>query len=639
MKAISVSQITKSYKSICKISSDNKIGTGFFCKIPNERTTFPVIMTLLSEKEIKKNSKIYVSFNNKKFEINNNDNRMIYSNKSSNITIIEIIKKDDIKNNEFLEVDDILFEVTSYEKYLNNYVYIMTKEEKEDNYLICKGTIVEISNDNRFFLSCGSQKSTGGGLIIKCSNNKVIGINFKSVRKKPFSNVGIFIKEAIQEFNSIYNNKCVKEKTKDFENNQGINIFGFHYLKNTLEYLTSCFFPNDKGKTNLLENEKVFLCRECKYFPIIKFINYDKVNIICSNCHKEEIQYLKNISGNILFSEEKKNNEKANILKKKYLNCLIHEKKYKYYCEECQKDICKKCCLENNHYGHKIKIFDSIKFETNVKIESIKELLKGVDFNLIDSSFESLVNIIINLYKYYPCYNIFITIDSIYQLLLNNNNVDSNDNYKEKKFQNIITNENINKINPTQSIFSIKLELKDFDAIKFNKNLLNLEILELQNNNIKDLSPFKEANLKNLKFLNLSNNIIDDKNSDYLMNSNLNKLFDLNMCSNNLCNYSFFEKIIHFPNLRYLFVSSNKFNDSDFEKYKNTIIDLSHLEEIGLSDGVFSDKTIELLDNFKLDNLKILYLNRNELKSTSFIENIKCSYLEEVWLNDNNLSD
>jgi Leucine-rich repeat (LRR) protein len=380
-------------------------------------------------------------------------------------------------------------------------------------------------------------------------------------------------------------------------------------------------------------NNKYFICQKCKYFPKIDFISFDKATILCKNCNTIENCYLKYIFKNNIFSEEEeKDNEQKNNFKKNCLKCHDHELKYKFYCEKCNKDICKKCCLENNHCGHKLIIFDSIIFETNVKIESIKDFLKANDINQIynDSSFEELITIIINQYKQYPCHYMFGAIENIYQLIKNNNKSLIYYNYKKVK-------DNIN--DSIQSITLINQNIEDISKITLNKNLSNLEILELQYNNINDLSPLKQADLKNLKHLNLSNNLIDDKNFDYLKNANLKKLFYLDLCSNNLCNFSLFEKIMSFPKLSYLFVSSNKFNEKNIDRSKNIVYDLSHLKEIGLSNGVFSERSISLLGHFKLDNLKIIYLNNNGLKASSFIENLQCPNLEEIWLNNNNLSD
>lgn len=67
--------------------------------------------------------------------------------------------------------------------------------------------------------------------------------------------------------------------------------------------------------------------------------------------------------------------------------------------------------------------------------------------------------------------------------------------------------------------------------------------------------------------------------------------------------------------------------------------DLSSLIELDVSNGVFTDESIKILPKFKLDNLKIIHLIKNNLHSLNFLENIACSNLEEIWLNNNNIDN
>ena len=96
---------------ICKIySKDKAIGTGFFCKIPFNHNLIPVLITnnhILNENNIKDNSIIKLSINNKLKEIKIDNLRRKYTNSDCeiNITIIEIIpNKDGIYN--YLEIDE-----------------------------------------------------------------------------------------------------------------------------------------------------------------------------------------------------------------------------------------------------------------------------------------------------------------------------------------------------------------------------------------------------------------------------------------------------------------------------------------------------------------------------------------------------
>ena len=101
---------------VCKIyTKDQFKGTGFFCNIPYNDNLLPILMTnnhIINESIFATEKKITISMNNifKKIELD--DNRIIYSNKDYDITIIEIKEKDGIKK--FLEVDEDIIEKMIY---------------------------------------------------------------------------------------------------------------------------------------------------------------------------------------------------------------------------------------------------------------------------------------------------------------------------------------------------------------------------------------------------------------------------------------------------------------------------------------------------------------------------------------------
>ena len=90
-------------KNICRIKIDNIQGTGFFCKIPfpDNNNTIQVFITnnhIINEDIIYNNNKnIIIEIKEEKKErIINIENRMIYTNKEYDITIIEIKDIDNI---------------------------------------------------------------------------------------------------------------------------------------------------------------------------------------------------------------------------------------------------------------------------------------------------------------------------------------------------------------------------------------------------------------------------------------------------------------------------------------------------------------------------------------------------------------
>ena len=106
--------------NICKIYLlDGSKGTGFFCKIPYNNNILPAFITnnhVINEEVLEKENKILKSMNKKKIEIELK-NRIKYTNKKYDITIIEIKENKD-KINDFLELDKIFLEIMNQINYI-----------------------------------------------------------------------------------------------------------------------------------------------------------------------------------------------------------------------------------------------------------------------------------------------------------------------------------------------------------------------------------------------------------------------------------------------------------------------------------------------------------------------------------------
>ena len=600
-------------KSQIKITVDNHTngtGKGFLCKLyhPKLSNLCSFIITnhhVINYDNIKNDMEITILDNNKSYKIKKDDSRKKYINESLDITVIEILKKDNININSFLEIDDKFYgDIPSRSSYINNLIYSFQNPNVDKSLNLCKGIIYKI-NEKSFVYSFNSHLSPGS--LIFCSfNHKVLGIH-KSNTKESY---GIFFNEIMEEFlKKNFNINKIEKKSKDKSKKK--DKFKTKIKKSQL------FNSNE----NIDINEYYLICPKCKLVPFFNLCN--KLYIKC-NCEevKKDFNYF---CDNYIIE---KNEENELNISKEFLKCLKHKKKYKYYCEKCEENLCSKCFLENDHHEHKKIIFDTFVFDTNIKIEKIQDILKEYFENKKKNNLllKNLVKIIINQYEEdYFCYNIFKNIDNIHLILSKRNKNDGNDNNNKCNAESIKTycmvNENIQDI-----------------SYLMKKNLNNLEILELQKNNISDLSSLKNVNFVNLRHFNLSDNRIDNINIAYLQGFNFKKLVYFNICSNNLNNFAFFEKVNSFQKLRKLYISSNKFND-DIEQLKNNIYNLSHIEEIDLSDGVFSDKSIELLKNFEFDNLKGLFLSYNHLSSLSFIKDLNCPMLSEIYLDNNNLCE
>ena len=228
-------------KNICQITTGDRIGTGFFCKIPfpTKEKMLPVLITASFVMNINsgKNKEIYLYLENKNKTTNLNlKNRYLYMNKEYMTTIIEI--KDDDKIQNYLELDDnIIFDVINNQdnnnEFIDEKVYIIQYPERELS--LSYGDIIKKDEENKIFFiyTCITTTGSSGSPILN-SKNKVIGMHLISMgynKKK-----GIFLNYPIKEFiNQYYHNN---NNNKDIElkkiNKIDILIEKFNSISNYL---------------------------------------------------------------------------------------------------------------------------------------------------------------------------------------------------------------------------------------------------------------------------------------------------------------------------------------------------------------------------------------------------------------------
>jgi V8-like Glu-specific endopeptidase len=191
--------INQMKENICKIYlKDGSKGTGFFCKIPY--TNNKELKVLITNNHVinLEMEKIKISINNdsviKEIELNN---RIKYTNKEYDITIIEIREKDNIEK--YLEIDENIMEKDNI-IYKKNSIYILQYPGGKRlgvSYGILKGIYED--KEYNFNHLCSTEEGSSGSPIINLINNKVIGIQKESDNKNNY-NMGLFINYAIDDF-------------------------------------------------------------------------------------------------------------------------------------------------------------------------------------------------------------------------------------------------------------------------------------------------------------------------------------------------------------------------------------------------------------------------------------------------------
>ena len=421
------------------------------------------------------------------------------------------------------------------------------------------------------------------------------------------------------------------------------------------------FYKGEKSYNKYNENNEeyndnfnyYFLCKRCKTPPEIIFNDKETINVNCECIHlinaKINIlndKYLKEINEN--------NNNKINFCK-----CCKNSSKYYVYCDDCSKDICEQCFLEEEeeiHHTHIKLFFPEVNNNYNKIINNtIPTKIKDLNDN---NNLKKIMNLIIYCYKEYPCYtnfkNVLNCMKFLKRLKDNDRGIYNNENKKFEYYIKIRNNREIkdlvnnhpDKINIIESIKINAQNFYDLNLLKTNlsqNNYSHLISLDLKQNNISDIKPLINIHFPQLISLNLSNNRLSDENIDTIKNLNTNcpKLEKLNLSDNSFMKYEIFHCCKNFQELKYFSIANNRiFND-----YKNiNTINLNfefppNLEELDASGNVFSNKSINIINNFKFNNLKKLYLNSNNLNSLSFVKYLNCVNLEEIWLSNNYLKE
>ena len=228
-----ISIINQMEKSICKVRISQNSGTGFFCKIPfpDKSNMLPVLITpshVLREEILnQKDAKIDIEFDNEKnfIELNLN-NRIKYTNRIYDVTIIEIKENDHINN--FLElddyiIDDILEGNNKTKEYINKEFYVI--QYALGRLAVSYGILNSKSETRKYEFThkCSTDNGSAGSPVLNLYNNKVIGLHLSSNHRK-MENIGTFLNYPIKEFIMI-NYKIDYEKLlKEFNKKYNLNI-------------------------------------------------------------------------------------------------------------------------------------------------------------------------------------------------------------------------------------------------------------------------------------------------------------------------------------------------------------------------------------------------------------------------------
>jgi len=205
-----IEDLFKKEDAMCKIESKKIIngkleditGSGFFLKINMKDILFEKCLLtnnhILNENDIKVNKVIIIEYKNKIKSIEITEDRKVYTNKELDYTCIEIFDKDNIKD--YFTIDENLIE-HSIEIYKNKEIFIL--QYPEGNELsFSSGIILEIKDNKIIHNSSTCDGSSGSPIMIRNSDNSIIGLHCASNK----SNIFNLSTNIISIFNHIKNN-------------------------------------------------------------------------------------------------------------------------------------------------------------------------------------------------------------------------------------------------------------------------------------------------------------------------------------------------------------------------------------------------------------------------------------------------
>ena len=204
---------------ICKIICTNgSYGTGFFCNISNDwNNNIKTLITnnhVLESKDIQPGQTIKFSLDDdsKFYNILIDNSRITYTNKSYDVTIIEIKEDDNIDENSFFDLDKQIFNENVKDIFKNSQIYLL-HYPKGTEISISASVLKGIREDNIIIEHfCDTNTGSSGSPIINRNNLNIIGIH-KAASSKNF-NLGVLLKEPIEKFN-----EEIKSKNLNKDNN------------------------------------------------------------------------------------------------------------------------------------------------------------------------------------------------------------------------------------------------------------------------------------------------------------------------------------------------------------------------------------------------------------------------------------
>ena len=213
-----IGYLQKATKAVCEICiSEQKFGSGFFCKIPytqNNNILLPVLITcyhVLSKDSLKTDIRIKINGETKIILLKG---RKKWTSKEMDFTCIEIKEEEDNIHTFFNLDDKVLDKNYSNDCYLNHNVLIFAINKNDNKQIWFSNGVIKNSQDPFFAHTCNTYPGCSGGCIVNQSNNNVIGIHKGEIetKNKTALNIGFYINNLINRIKQSKENITQKVK-------------------------------------------------------------------------------------------------------------------------------------------------------------------------------------------------------------------------------------------------------------------------------------------------------------------------------------------------------------------------------------------------------------------------------------------
>ena len=283
-------------------------------------------------------------------------------------------------------------------------------------------------------------------------------------------------------------------------------------------------------------------------------------------------------------------------------------------------------------------------FNNKKEIKQINQKLEDITNNSTYNQIyiKNILKSLIKDYKNYPNYNAYKTITNAAEFLNKSILPASNEPLKLTVLKNIFSFNSLKQsLNDTNSFYKIEIDGREtkeiFENLDIFLNKVFNELVKLEIKNIKGLKDIKALTtcfFPNLIKLFLSDEDLNDTCIDILksMKKNIPNIKFISLYNNKITSPEIFEVINEFQTLEKFYIGCNELDLNKLPNKNKKFIFPPNFIELGITFNFTKETNYFIVNNFNLENLKILYVSGNGFTSLKMFEKVHFKQLEQFWV-------